>query len=114
VGKTLALPYRGGAIALFSVQKVQRVTGRITIVEGTESRIPSYSYGDLTVTANGREASSPVGGSGAFYFEDLPAGAHFAVVRDANGRECVFTITVPTADTGLVNIGTLRCEARAR
>jgi len=112
VGKTLALPYRGGAIALFNVQKVQRVTGRITIVEGAESRTPSY--GDITVTVSGREVDSPVGGSGAFYFDDLPAGAHSAVVRDANGRECAFTITVPTSDAGLVNVGTLRCEARAR
>jgi outer membrane usher protein len=109
VGKTLALPYRGGAVALFSVQRVQRVTGRITIVKGTESRIPSY--GDITVTVSGREVTSPVGSSGAFYFEDLPAGTHSAVVRDSNNRECAFTVTVPTADAGLVNIGTLQCEA---
>ena len=112
VGKTLALPYRGGAIALFNVQKVQRVTGRITVVDGAESRIPSY--GDFTVTVNGGETTSPIGSSGVFYFEDLPAGTHSAVVRDRNGRECVFTVTVPASDAGLVNIGTLRCEARVR
>ena len=42
VGQTLALPYRGGAIALFSVQKVQRLVGVITIVEGTQDRVPAY------------------------------------------------------------------------
>ena len=111
-GKTLALPYRGGAIALFNVHRVQRVTGRITVVQGAESRVPSY--GDFTVTVNGGETTSPIGSSGAFYFEDLPAGTHSAVIRDANGRECGFTVTVPASDAGVVNIGTLRCEARAR
>jgi len=110
VGKTLALPYRGGAVALFSVHKIQRVTGRIMIANGSDPRVPSY--GDLTVTANGRELTSPVGSTGAFYFEDLPAGTHSAVVRDANGRDCAFTLTVPTSDAPVVNVGKLQCEAR--
>ena len=71
VGQTLALPYRGGAVALFGVQKVQRVVGTIMIARGPEDRVPSY--GEITVTAKGREFISPVGSSGRFYFEDLPA-----------------------------------------
>ena len=110
VGQTLALPYRGGAVALFSVQKVQRVVGTIVIAEGAEDRVPSY--GELTVTAKGREFISPVGGSGRFYFEDLAIGTHSAVVRDSVGRECTFTMTVPTSEGTIVNLGELRCEAR--
>jgi outer membrane usher protein len=110
VGQTLALPYRGGAVALFGVQKVQRVVGTILIADKGEDRIPSY--GDMTVTTNGREMSSPIGGSGRFYFEDLSAGTHTAMVRDSAGRECSLTITVPSSEGTIVNLGSLRCEVR--
>ena len=85
VGQTLALPYRGGAVALFGVQKVQRVVGTIVIADGAEDRIPSY--GEITVTVKGGAVISPVGSSGRFYFEDLSSGTHRAVVRDSTGRE---------------------------
>ena len=108
VGQTLALPYRGGAVALFSVRKIQRVVGIITIAEDSEDRVPAY--GEVTVTAGAREITSPIGGNGAFYFEDLPAGGHSALVRDRDGRECAFTMTVPTTEGEVVPLGTLRCE----
>ena len=48
---TLAPPYRGGAVALFDVQRVQRVLGKI-LVAGQDK---PHVYGELTVTsANGR------------------------------------------------------------
>jgi outer membrane usher protein len=110
IGQTIALPYRGGAVAEFGVQKVQRVVGVITVADEGGDRVPSY--GDLTVTAKGRELSSPIGSSGKFYFEDLPAGKHSAVVRDSAGKECSLIITVPASEGTLVNLGSVRCEAR--
>jgi outer membrane usher protein len=110
VGQTLALPYRGGAIAEFGVQKVQRVVGVISVVEGDQNRIPAY--GDITVAAKGRELSSPVGSSGRFYFEDLPAGTHSATVRDSTGMECSLIITVPSSEGTIVNLGSVRCVVR--
>ncbi len=110
VNQTLALPYRGGAVAVFSVQKIQRVVGSIRLADQGEDRIPAY--GELIVSAKGQEVTSPIGGSGRFYFEDLAAGTHSAVVRDSTGKECTFTITVPSSEGTLVNLGTLRCEAR--
>ena len=110
VGQTIALPYRGGAVAEFGVQKIQRVVGVITVADEGGDHVPSY--GDLTVTAKGREISSPIGSSGKFYFEDLSAGTHTAVVRDSAGKECSFTITVPASDGTIVNLGSVRCEAR--
>jgi outer membrane usher protein len=109
VGQTLALPYRGGAVALFGVQKLQRVIGVINLSEKGTDRIPSY--GEITVTTKGREFTSPIGSTGRFYFEDLSAGTHAAVVRDGAGKECSFTITVPASESTLVNLGSLRCEA---
>lgn len=110
VGQTLALPYRGGAVAEFGVQKIQRVVGVITVADQGGDRIPSY--GEITVTAKGREVSSPIGSSGRFYFEDLPAGTHSAVVRDSAGKECSLILTVPLSDGTLVNLGPVRCNAR--
>ena len=110
VGQTLALPYRGGAVAEFGVQKIQRVVGVITVADQGGDRIPSY--GEITVTAKGREVSSPIGSSGRFYFEDLPAGTHSTVVRDSAGKECSLIITVPLSDGTLVNLGPVRCNAR--
>lgn len=110
VAQTLALPYRGGAVALFPVQRIQRAVGTVTIGRGPESVIPAY--GELVVTASGRAVISPVGANGAFYFEDVPQGAHPAVVRDREGRECAFTIVVPETDDEVVKLGTLRCEVR--
>jgi outer membrane usher protein len=110
INQTIALPYRGGAVATFDVQRIQRVVGSIRVIDGGEDRVPSY--GEITVTAKGRDLTSPVGGSGRFYFEDLSVGTHSAVVRDSAGRECSFTISVPSSDGTLVNLGTLRCEVR--
>jgi outer membrane usher protein FimD/PapC len=110
VGQTLALPYRGGAIALFDVQRVQRVVGLIRLVINGQDQVPAY--GELTVTARGRDLTSPVGSGGAFYFEDLPAGTHSASLRDTKGRECALTITVPSSENAVISLGTLRCEGR--
>jgi outer membrane usher protein len=110
VNQTLALPYRGGAVAVFDVQKIQRVVGSIRMADKGEDRIPTY--GDLVVTVKGRDVTSPVGSSGRFYFEDLPAGTHAAVVKDTSGKRCAFTITVPSSNGTLVNLGTLRCEVQ--
>ena len=110
VDQTLALPYRGGAVALFGVQKIQRVVGTVAIADKGEDHVPAY--GEITVTAKGRDVSSPIGSSGKFYFEDLPEGTHTAVVRDSNGKTCEFTIKVPSSEGTLVNLGSVRCEAR--
>jgi outer membrane usher protein FimD/PapC len=110
IGQTIALPYRGGAVAEFGVQRVQRVVGVIMVASDGEDHVPAY--GDITVTTKGREFSSPIGASGKFYFEDLAAGVHSAVVRDSAGNECSLTITVPSSEGTIVNLGVVRCEAR--
>ena len=109
-GQTLALPYRGGAVAVFPVQKIQRVVGVIKVVDGSADRSPAY--GEVVVTARGKDITSPIGSSGAFYFEDLPEGTHSAVIHERDGRTCAFTVKVPLSDGTVVNLGTLRCESR--
>ncbi len=104
VGLTLAPPYRGGAVAVFDVQRVQRVLGKIL---GTDDR--PFVYGELTVTnMNGRSFGSPVGNDGSFYFENLHAGSYTAVVENRTGR-CTFTIEIPASSETVINLGKVRC-----
>jgi outer membrane usher protein FimD/PapC len=107
---TLAPPYRGGAVALFDVQRVQRVLGKI-VIAGQDK---PHTYGELTVTAaNGRTYGSPVGSDGAFYFENLPTGTYAAVV-ETRGTQCTFNLEVPSSSDVVVKLGTVRCTLSAK
>lgn len=108
VGMTLAPPYRGGALALFPVQRAQSTTGTVVIVSGGEERIPTY--GELRLDVNGQEVASPVGTAGEFYFENLPSGGHAAIVIDQTGS-CAFTLNVPSSDTSIVSLGKVQCHS---
>ncbi|HLG55780.1 MAG TPA: fimbria/pilus outer membrane usher protein [Vicinamibacterales bacterium] len=111
-GLTLAPPYRGGAVALFDVQRVQRVLGRIVVGSRAEER--PQPYGELTVTgANGRTFGSPVGSDGAFYFENLPTGSYSGVVEN-RGTRCTLALEVPVSKETVIRIGTVRCTMAAK
>jgi outer membrane usher protein len=105
VGVTLAPPYRGGAVAVFDVQRVQRVLGKILTADDDRP----LAYGELTVTSTaGRSFGSPVGSDGSFYFENLGAGSYSAVVENRSGR-CTFTLEIPVSSETVINVGKLRC-----
>jgi len=106
---TLAPPYRGGAVALFPVERIRRVIGRVRVVEGQNERTPAY--GQMTIRINGDVVDSPLGSNGNFYFENLPAGRHTATVEDEKGS-CSFSIEVPSTSDVLVQLGTLTCTVR--
>jgi len=103
---TVAPPYRGGALVRFPVQRLQRSEGRILLVIDGEERAPTY--GELTVTMAGQQVASPVGASGQFYFENLPAGRHAAGVESRDGA-CRFTLEIPVVDAAVVDLGVIRC-----
>jgi len=108
-GLTLAPPFRGGAVAHFDVQRVQRVLGRVKVTIGHEEKY--QQYGELTVTAaNGRSYGSPVGSDGTFYFENLPTGT-YAAVMEYRGTRCAFQLVVPPAADMVLDLGTVRCTA---
>jgi outer membrane usher protein len=108
---TLALPFRGGALAVFPVQLIRRVTGTMRIGDGATERVPEY--GEIRVTPAGAPAPivSPLGGAGEFYFENLPDGQLDAVVQDSQGT-CAFVLEVPDADEPLVHLGEIRCATQ--
>jgi outer membrane usher protein len=106
-GLTIAPPFRGGAVAHFDVQRVQRVLGRIKVSNGREERY--QQYGELTVTASsGRTFGSPIGSDGTFYFENLPKGS-YAATMEYRGTRCVFQLVIPASDDMVVDVGTVRC-----
>jgi outer membrane usher protein len=107
VQATVAPPYRGGALVRFPVQRIQRSQGRVLIVSGGVERTPTY--GQLTVTADGVPSVSPLGTGGEFYFENLPAGRHTAVVEAVDGV-CRFVIEVPPSDGAVADLGIVRCK----
>jgi outer membrane usher protein len=104
---TLAPPFRGGALAVFPVESVRRVLGKVRVAGDSGDRIPEF--GEITVAAEGVPlASSPIGVDGDFYFENLPAGRHTATVRDGKG-ECSFSLAVPDSTELVINLGVVRC-----
>jgi outer membrane usher protein len=106
---TLAPPYRGGALAVFPVQQIRRVVGRVRILDGADERTPEY--GQMTVKLDGESVDSPVGTNGNFYFENLRAGRYTATVEDRDGS-CSFVVEVPSTSGSVVNLGALTCVVR--
>jgi len=109
VRKTVAPPYRGGALVVFPVQRVQSAQGRIQLVIEGETIAPSF--GQLTVATTSGSVESPIGERGEFYLENLAPGPHDASVQFGD-ISCAFTLTMPISDAPAVALGTLRCEAR--
>jgi hypothetical protein len=115
VGDTLHLiapPYHGGVVVSFDVARIVRITGQVSIRRGDVIDVPAY--GTLTIaTRDGRSFTSPLSVTGAFYFEDLPAGTYTAQIDWTTGT-CAFPVTVPPARTAETNLGSLVCTAASR
>ncbi len=106
IEKTVAPPFRGGALVTFPVQRIQSLIGFILLE--VSGQIMTPAYGQLSVTADGKRFESPIGKQGEFYLENVPAGQHSATLEYGE-RLCQFTLRVPASDERVVNLGTLRC-----
>jgi outer membrane usher protein len=103
---TIAPPYRGGAVALFPVEQVRTISGKVQIFAGGQQR--PAKYGQLSVAAGGKEFASPLGSDGRFYFENLPSGRFAATAQYADGT-CALTLQVPVSSEPAIELGTVRC-----
>ena len=104
--RTVAPFYRGGAVVSFAVKKLQAFQGKIKLRRDGAQVIPAY--GDFSVTIADQTLTSPIGGEGEFYLENLAAGVQLAIVH-YEGDVCRFELTVPHADGRFVQLGTLTC-----
>jgi outer membrane usher protein len=107
VQMTIAPPYRGGAIARFPVRRIQRIVGRITLVEQGGASQPA-AYGTLTMTVAGEPVVSPLGAAGEFYLENVGPGRYEAAVTHAGGT-CTIAIEIPAVDGPHIELGTVSC-----
>ena len=105
--KTVAPPFRGGAIVTFPVRKVQGVRGTVVLdAGGGREVIPAF--GEMAVEAGGTRLESPIGAEGEFYLENVPSGSRPAVVTFRE-TTCHFTLEVPVSDRPSIDLGPLRC-----
>jgi outer membrane usher protein len=104
---TMALPYRGGALLTFPVQRGQRTTGVVLLRKGPVSAIPAY--GELRLEHDGQAVTSPIGSRGEFYLDTLPPGTYEATLR-YRGSDCTLGVTVPDAQAPVADLGTLVCR----
>jgi outer membrane usher protein len=114
VGRTerlVAPPRRGGALVRFDVAPLRAVTGRLSL-SGGPSAVPP-AYGTLYLELEGRTLSSPITADGAFWLEDVPAGAHRARVL-WRGLTCALALSVPNGAAGIVDLGELGCAVQDR
>ena len=105
--RTVAPPYRGGTVVLFPVERIQSLSGTVRLIEAGSAAVPAY--GQLTLSAGGRQFESPVGRDGEFYFENVPAGRHPSILQ-YGGATCGFFIVVPVSQEPAVTLGRLTCE----
>lgn len=107
---SIAPMWRGGAVVRFPARPIRAVVGRLTVRREGRRGVPAF--GRVEVRVGERLQLSPVGGEGAFYFDDLPPGRHDARVVDGFGA-CGFTLEVPALAQARVDLGELTCEPTA-
>jgi outer membrane usher protein len=108
VKTAFAPPYRGGAVVQFPVTRVQRALGSVRIV-GLDGQAIAR-FGEMRIRAAGQTYESPIGSDGQFYFENVPAGRHNAVITYPDGS-CTAAVVVPESKALVVQIGMLTCTA---
>ena len=107
IEKTVAPPYRGGAIVVFPVKQHRSITGSLSVASGGTSQRPGL--GTLTISGTGQKWDSPIGRAGEFYLEDVPAGTYDAVVEWTGGT-CAFRLTLPAGTGDVVKLGDVVCS----
>jgi outer membrane usher protein len=91
--RIIAPPFRGGAVVQFPVQRIQSITGTISIIDAS-GKIVIPVYGTLTVTLDNNQLESPICDKGEFYLENISSGRYPAMVEYEKGI-CKFDLNVP-------------------
>ncbi|HKC60217.1 MAG TPA: fimbria/pilus outer membrane usher protein [Myxococcales bacterium] len=103
VERLVASPYRGGALVEFDVHRIQSVTGVLELEGGV-----SPAYGELQISAGGKDLVSPISAEGRFWLEGVPVGS-YAATAGFRGGTCTVRIEVPRSAGPLYDLGRLRC-----
>jgi len=111
VEQAVAPPFRGGAVAVFNAEREQAITGLLVLDIAGRSVVPAF--GDITAAVEGRPLSSPIGGDGQFFLENVPPGKHPAVVTFGD-VSCHVRLDVPPSDVAVLRLGTIRCAVEGK
>ena len=106
--KTVATPFRGGAVVVFPIIRLQIITGKLTVETAGVISIPAY--GRLIVTVADQTVESPIGKRGEFYLENVGAGRHTAVI-EYEQSVCRFTLDVPDSADPFLKLGEIHCTS---
>ena len=108
---TLAPPYRGGAVALFDVQRVQRVLGKIVIAG--QDRPHRLRRADRDGCE--RQDLRIAGWQRRRVLLREPADRHlFGGRGEPRRRSARFTLEVPASSETVIKLGTVRCTLSAK
>jgi len=102
----VAPPYHGGAVVAFPIRPVRSFVGKLQVMLQGRPMIPSF--GQLTMTADGKSFISPLGRDGAFFLDSPPIGRYPARI-DFDKGTCEFMINIPDVKRPFVRLGTMGC-----
>ena len=111
IEKFVSTPLRGGALVRFEAPKINFLTGELTIEEEGTSRVPAF--GELTLRTPGGERISPIGRTGQFALENVPAGKYPAQIETEEGG-CAMDLVVPESAAMQIDLGRISCRLHAR
>jgi outer membrane usher protein len=100
---------RSGMLIEFAATKIQAITGKLHMLDGSGSK-PLENF-LVRYTVEGKTQSLQTGRGGEFYLENVPAGSYPAAV-DVNGKPCDFEIAIPKSDEMFVELPTIVCRLR--
>ncbi len=101
---------RAGTLLSFRMPVTRSFSGTLRYRSG-ERTVPA-EFVLVTMKIGGRPVEFPTGRDGAFYFENVPPGAHAATV-ELPGRSCDFTIVVPATEEPVTQLPeVVACDAR--
>ncbi len=107
--KFIAPPVKAGAVVTFTPQKIQNITGKVSVQSKQQTIVPKY--GNLIINLDGKTASSPLGEQGEFYLENIPVGKHLATI-EYEDKECKFEFQMPKIDNPSIELPPISCTAK--
>jgi len=109
--RTVAPPFRGGAIVTFPVVRLQIITGNLVIQTENKNIVPAF--GRFIVIVGEETVESPIGKNGEFYLENIPAGQYKASI-DYEEAGCEFALAIPAVNDPFLKLGQVVCQTRTK
>lgn len=108
----VAVPRNAGAIVGFDISLMHAVRGRI-MLQQADGQTQAAHFGQITVQTRSGPLQSRLGGSGAFWFDELAPGRYHGALR-TDGGDARCTLDVPAnAPNGIADLGAVVCTMPA-